>query len=253
MRFRFALFLILAAAQAQAQEDALPTLSVMADTALSLPMAAIARAYARDSGTAVALGFTDDPARGNLGTEGSNTDALVTMRSRWLEEVRQQGLADIHSETVVAAGRLVLVGPIDAPDVRLAEDIPSGRLVSRLGTEAVVAVGNPETFPEGGFAREAVKRLGGSADMEPYMLYTKDREQMLEMVRENNAYAIVLGGSARAWGLHVVDAFPASSHQPIEYRAVALAGERMDEARRFLSYLRSRAAKEIFAAYGMGL
>src|SRR5205814_1802740 len=95
-----------------------------------------------------------------------------------------------------------------------------------------------------------LRHLKADADLEEYTLYLTQRRQIYRMIR-GGAYGILLASDAHAHELNVLDLLPADAHAPILYQAVVLAGENMDQARRFLEYLKSREAAIIFANYGL--
>lgn len=234
-------------------DEALPGVSVLADPSLALPLNDIAQQYARDSGVVVTLSFSANLEKSNIISEGAGVDVLITAKPAWLDQLRQQGVMDIHSETAVAGNRLAFVSPDpQAPPMRLTEELRGVRFVPRM-KYPIIAVGSPETMVEGVYTRTALRHLDKEGDLEPVVLYVKERDRLYEMIRESKGYAILFLTDARSRGMNVIDVLPDTSHEPILYRSVALAGENMDEARRFIGYLRSPAAQGIFAARGFYL
>lgn len=249
-RLLIACLALLAPAAASAQET-LPSLAVMADASLSLPLAEITRNYARARRSAVALGMVDAQEGARLIAEGATADVLITARDSWLEQLRQQGLVDIYSEAQVTRGNLVLVSPpgVQLP-LSLESGFPTGPLLLAMGTDPLFIVPHPETLPEGGAAREALRKMEADADLEPYTVYLRSRRQIERQVREQRAYGLMLGSEAKRLGMRVIADMPQRAYTPILYRSVVLAGEKMAEARKFTEYLKSPEAQEVFIAYG---
>lgn len=240
----------LAAHAATPVEEAVPAVSVLAESALAPAMAEAAREYSRSNGVAVTLAFFETQTSQNILAEGAGTDVLITVKSPWISELRQQGVVDIHSETALAENRLAFVSPEETPlPAPFADEVRSGRLVAWMRYPVIVAA-NPETLAEGAATRAGLRALDKAADLEPYVLYLKRREDMVEMVRESKAYGFFLESDARAKGFFIAGIFPENSHDPIRYRAVALAGENMDQGRKLIAWLKSPAGQAVFAAHG---
>ncbi len=236
-----------------APAHALRSVSVMADSSLSVAVAHIARNYARDKGVAVNTSYLSAKAQQTQITEGEAVDILITPMDKWIDELKTQGLVDIYSETPVARGQLALVGPAESPLEKrtITDSLPVAQLIWQMQGEQEFVIGNPETLPEAAFSKEALRSLGAAADLEPYTLYIKQRDQMYQMVASHDAYGIFLYSSALGRpGMRTIGMIPPAAHRPIQYYAVVIAGENMDEARKFLNYLKSPDARRVFLQTG---
>ena len=112
-------------------------------------------------------------------------------------------------------------------------------------------VGNPGTLMVGVYGKEALRNLHAADDLEPYTLYIKQLDQMFEMVTKQQAYGIFFYSSTISHpGLRVLDLLPEKSYQPIHYYAVVVAGDNMNEARKFLEYLKSPDARKVLRENG---
>ncbi len=243
---------ILAFALCASPALALPSVNIMADSSLSIAITEIARDYSRDHGVAVNTSYSASKLQQEQITAGEPADILITPIERWIEELKTQGVVDVHSQMPVARGKLALVGPVDSPlTFKLSQGFPVAQLIWQIGVEPGFVIGNPETLPEGSYAREAMRNLGASSDMEPYTLYIKQLGQMFEMINTHKAYGIFLYSSVLGRpDVRILDTFPEDSHRPIQYHAVVIAGENMDEARRFLDYLKTADARRTLAEKG---
>lgn len=241
----------LPAAPARAQ-DALPSLVVSADSTLGLPLAYIVRAYARERQVAVALSLTGTESISNRNPEGSSADVLITANTARLAELKQQGLVDVYSETPIVVDHLALVGPdgLRLP-VNFARGFPTGPLLLAAGHEPVFVLGFPQVLPEAEPSREALHKLGADADLEPYTVYLKDRRQMHDAVHNQRAFGIMLATDAVQHNMNILGMIPDNTHAPVDYRSVVLAGDNMDEARRFVEFLKSDEARSAFSQFGL--
>jgi molybdate transport system substrate-binding protein len=155
----------------------------------------------------------------------------------------------------VARNRLALVGPADSPlQVALLKKFPTAALINQMGGEQAFVVGNPETLMAGIYGKEALRKLNVADDLEPYTLYIRQMDEMFDMVLRQHAYGIFLYSSTiNQAGLRVLDVLPENSHRPIAYYAVVIAGDNMNEARKFLEYLKTADAKKIFRENGFSV
>lgn len=256
MKFFLTFLLMLAALAPQAahaQEAAIPSIAVLADNSLTEPLAELARAYTRESQIAVVLSPAGPQEENRQIAEGAAADVLITAKKGLIESLRQQGLVDVYSETAITSDTLVLAGPPDSPlEADLRKGFPTPQLIGLKGQELVLVLGNPETLVEGSFAREALRRMDADADMESYILYPKLRRQLYSAINTQGAYGILLGSNAHQQGMHVIDAMPDDTYTPILYKAEVLASENMNEARKFVAFLKGATARKIFEAYGFG-
>ena len=122
-----------------------------------------------------------------------------------------------------------------------------------MGGEQAFIVGNPEALPVGIYGKEALRNMDAAADLEPYTLYVKRRDQMLEMAASRDYGVFFYSTLAGRPGIRVIDLFPESSYRPIQYYAVVIAGDNMNEARKFLDYLKSAEAKQVLKQNGFGV
>ena len=230
---------------------ALPSVNVMADGDLGVAMARIARNYSTERQVAVNASFTAQAAQAVQISEGGAADILITPKLSWIEQLKTQGLVDIHSQATIAGNRLALVGPDDSAIRPAGNVFPTAALINALAGELAFVVGNPETLGVGVSGKEALRNLGVAGDLEPYTLYLKQADQMDDMVAKQHAYGIFYTSAATGKeGMRVIGLLPPESYHPVEYYAVVIAGENMNEARRFLEYLKSPAAKGVLRGDG---
>ncbi|MBY0407081.1 MAG: molybdate ABC transporter substrate-binding protein [Rickettsiales bacterium] len=212
----------------------------------------IARNYAREHNVVTNTAFTASTRQEQEIKEGGSADVLITPKLPWIETMKTQGLVDVYSQIKVAKNRVALVGPLDSP-LRLRDDdgFPATPLIREMAGEQLFMVGNPETLLEGVYGKEALRNLEVSEDLGEYTLYVKHLDEMFDMVRKNRAYGIFFYSStASRDGVRVLQLLPESSHHPIEYYGVAIAGENMDEARKFLDYLKTSSARRVLRENG---
>lgn len=230
----------------------LPTVTVMADHSLSLAVAEIARNYSRSKQAVVNSSFVPQKIQQEQISEGAAADILITSKEGWIDELKLQGLIDIHSQTRFARDRLVLIGSTESNIVSLGSGrFPTVDIMKSGNGEPIFILGNPESLMEGVYAKEAMRSLGASDDLEPYTLYVKRLDEMLDMVVKQQAFGVCFYSSTVGRvDLKIIDILPESAHKPIVYNAVVIASDNMDEARKFLEYLKSTEVRKLLPKYG---
>ena len=117
---------------------------------------------------------------------------------------------------------------------------------------AALALANPAHAPYGAAAREFLERRGLWKAVEPKVVYGENVRQALQFAESGNADAAIT-----AWSL-VFDRggvlLPDRDHAPIRQAGGVVTGRpHVAEARRFLEYLASPAARKILEAHGFGV
>lgn len=238
---------------AQAAVPALPTVTVMADHSIGLAVTEIARNYSRDKQAVVNSSFAPQKIQQAQISEGAAADILITSKATWIDELKLQGLVDIHSQTRLASDRLVLIGSPQTKVVSLGVGrFPTVSILSESNGEPMFFLGNPETLMEGIYAKEALRNYGVAGDLEPYTLYVRSLGQMFEAVVNQQAFGICFYSSVfQRDDIKIIDKIPESAHEPIVYYAVVIASDNMNEARNFLEYLKTREVQDTLKKYGL--
>jgi molybdate transport system substrate-binding protein len=235
-----------------AKAFALESVSVLADGNLRAVISQIGRSYSRDFNIIVNTSFAPVAVQETQISEGAAADILITPRVSWIEDLKMRGLVDVYSQTAFTRDQLALVGPAGSQiDANLKNRFPVAEIIRMIDYEPLFVMANPETLPEGGIAKEAMRAIDAADYMEPYTVYLKQRDEMLEMVNKSDAYGVFLYSSIRHYpGIKLLDVFPESTHKPFDYYAVVIAGDNMDGARKFIEYLKTPPAQAIFKKNG---
>ncbi len=234
---------------------AITSINILADNTMGVAMTQIARNYSREKQVVVNASFATEKAQETQISEGGAADILITPKLAWIEQLKTQGLVDIYSQVSIASNRLALAGPVDSPIVlKKTDPFPVAALITAMAGEQAFLVGNPETLTVGTYGKEALRTLAVNDDLEPYTLYIKESRQMDEMVQKQHAYGIFYSSSVyRKEGMRTIQLLPKESHHPISYYAVVIAGENMNEARKFLDYLKSPPTRKLLRDNGFAV
>jgi molybdate transport system substrate-binding protein len=236
---------------ASSRGDGAKPLTVYAAASLTDALGEIAAAYTQARGRPVRLSFAATSVLARQIEAGAQADAFVSADRAWLDYLEQRGRLVPGTRTNVAGNALVLIAPADSP-VSLAIG-PGVRLRAALG-DGRLALADPESVPAGRYARAALETFGAWPQVASRVAAADDVRRALAFVARGEApLGIVYATDAmREPRVRVVARFPATSHPPIEYPAAALRDGDAEGAR-FVDYLRSPVAAEIFTRYGFTL
>jgi len=144
---------------------------------------------------------------------------------------------------------IVLIAPKDSKIDHVT--IASGFDLAALAGDGKIATGDVKSVPVGKYAKAALEKLGAWQAAEPkFAMADSVRAALTLVARGEAALGIVYATDAKVEpGVKVVGTFPADSHPPIIY-PVAATTTAKPEAKDYLDYLHSSAAKAVLEKYG---
>ncbi len=147
---------------------------------------------------------------------------------------------------------LVVVAPKTASLDKLA--LEADAFAAALANSKL-ATGEVKTVPAGRYAKELLTKLKLWDVVEPKLAMTDNVRAALEFVaRGEAALGIVYATDAVSESrVKVVAKFPDDSHAPIVYPIAITAGSKNPDAEKFVAFLHSPAATELFEAQGFEL
>src|SRR5665213_3116019 len=145
---------------------------------------------------------------------------------------------------------IVLIGQTSAHPAPVA--IKPGFDLKGLLKDGRLAMADPSAVPAGKYGKEALQTLGVWDSVKDKVASAENvRGALLFVDRGETPYGIVYATDAAAdKKVTIVGAFPADSHKPIIYPIALTATSRDAEARKFLTFLESPAAKPAFVRQG---
>ena len=174
--------------------------------------------------------------------KGASADVFISASPKQVDMLAERALVLTESRYDVLTNRLVLVAHTSSPLKNLTSDG-----ISRI------AIGQPEIVPAGTYAKEALITLGIWDALQPKLIYGVDVRATLAYITAGNVdVAIVYQTDATLRrDVKVLYQFSAETHAPIVYPAVVMKGSRQKRhAQRFINYLKSVRATQIFKRHG---
>lgn len=231
------------------------SISLMADASLIVPISLIARDFSRIYHVPVALDFGSPKEQVEKIQQGADANVFIASQPSWIKALQNQGMIDIYSRTNIASNQLALTADRKTPRINTQKNIKSAiRNALPIGDEEFkFGFADASLLSEGGYIIEAMTMLGLEKDLKMHYSLFKDMDSMAHAVENFGFYGAMYHSDTYLHPkLHAITVLSKELHSPILYQAVVVAGEHMNEARRFVAYLTSDAAQRVFQRYGFG-
>jgi molybdate transport system substrate-binding protein len=226
------------------------TLFVAAAASLSGVAPRLAEAYRQDSGSVVRFNFAGSNTLARQIVEGARVDVFLSADEAQMDVVERAGRVVPGTRRPFAGNRLVVVVSARVEDaVQSPRDLAGARF-------ARVAMGDPAAVPAGVYARRWLEAAGVWNQVAPKVVPLPSSPSVLAAVNEGRAevgivYASdVAAHAAPAPGVRVALEVPRGDAPRIVYPAAAISGGRVEAARRFLAFLQTPAARQLFEHAG---
>ena len=225
-----------------------PTLLVFAAASLTDALGEADRVFSAETHVAVKTSYAASSVLAKQIEAGAHADVFVSADREWMDYLEKRGLLRAGTRRDVLGNALVLIAPADstvqlkiAPGFALVAALRDGRLASA----------DPDSVPAGLYARAALTKLGVWDEVAPHLARAENvRAALAYVARGETPLGIVYQTDALAdKHVRVVDVFPADTHPPIIYPAAVTAVGR-PKAARYLDFLRSESARQVFVRYG---
>jgi molybdate transport system substrate-binding protein len=239
----WALLLVLAPLPAFAAD-----VTVFGAASLAEALKEIATTYEKQSGKQVAVSLAASSALARQIEASGGADIFISADLDWMDYLDDKGLIQHATRANLLGNKLVLVAGKDvstniniAPHFDLLGALKGGRL----------AIADPDSVPAGKYGRTALTSLGVWNSVVNRLVNAENVRVALAYVARGEApLGIVYETDAKAdKNVRVAGVFPENTHPPILYPA-ALVKDAKPEARAFLAYLSSPAARAVFEKNG---
>ena len=206
-------------------------------------------AFTRQTGMKVTASYAASSALMKQIEAGAPADVFVSADLDWMDYGSQKKLIKDDTRVHLLGNRLVLIAPKDAKLGPVT--VARGLDLAALGGDGRIVTGDVRAVPAGKYAKAALESLGMWPAVERKMAMAENVRAALVLVARGEApLGIVYETDAKVEpGVKIIGAFPAGSHAPIVYPVAATAAGK-PQAARYIAFLRSQEAKEIFERYG---
>jgi molybdate transport system substrate-binding protein len=225
------------------------SLTVFAAASMKNALDDIDAAYTAKSGVKIAASYAASSALAKQIEQGAPADIFLSADTDWMDYTTAKKAIDEPTRVNLLGNSIVLIAPKDSKVDNVA--IGSGFDLAKLAGDGKIATADVKSVPVGKYAKASLEKLGAWTAAEPKFAMTENVRAALALVaRGEVALGIVYSTDAKVEpGVKIVGTFPADSHPPIIY-PVAATTTAKSEAKAYLDYLHSQAAKTVLEKYG---
>ena len=220
---------------------------VFAAASLTDALKEIAASWEIAGGESVVFNFAASSLLARQIREGAPADLFLSADEAQMDGLERAGLVVPGTRRSVLSNTLVVVVPADST-LRIASE----RDLAGKGVERI-ALAEPTSVPVGVYSKKFFERVGIWDALAPKVVPTENARATLAAVESGNVDAGIVYRTDAAISKHVRIAFeiPAAMGPAISYPFALVKGApRETEARRFLAYIGSPAARAVFVRYG---
>jgi molybdate transport system substrate-binding protein len=207
------------------------------------------KAYTAGTGKAVTVNYGGSSTLAKQIEQGAPADIFFSADLDWMKDLHDKNLTVADTEKPLLGNQIVLVAPKDS--TAAATIAPGFDLAGLLGG-GKLAMANVDSVPAGKYGKAALVKLGLWDSVSANVVQSDNVRAALAFVAKGEApLGIVYQTDANAEpGVKVIGTFPTDSHPPIVYPLALLSASTNPDAKAFLDWLESDAAKPSFTAQG---
>lgn len=247
MKNRWTGFLAVALLALAAGPLAAAELNVSAAASLTDALQEIKANYEKSGGDTIVLNLGASSTLARQIQEGAPADLFLSADEAKMDQLEKRGLVLAGTRRSVLSNTLVVVVPLDsALRISSPADLAGPRI-------RVLALAEPQSVPAGIYAKEYLRKLKLWDKVIDRVVPTENVRTALAAVEEGNAEAGIVYKTDAGISKKVRIAYevPLAAGPKISYPfAVLKESKRQESARKFLAYLESPAALEVFRKYG---
>lgn len=225
--------------------------TVFAAASMTNALTEVGRVYHDKTGVDVRLSFASSSTLARQIGAGAPAQIYVSADERWMDYLAKRHLIETASRVSPIGNSLVLIAPVDSALNHVAIG-PDFHLLSLLGADGRLAVGDPDHVPAGIYAKDALQNLGVWKAVEPRLALADNVRSALALVElgEVPLGIVYSTDAAISKKVKVVGVFPAKSHTPIRYPFAIVAGRRSPTVDALFAFMTGKQGLAILQRYG---
>jgi molybdate transport system substrate-binding protein len=222
---------------------------VFAAASLKNALDDVAAQWQRDSGKKVTISYAASNMLIKQIEQGAPADIFVSADLDWMDYGQQKDLIKPDTRSNLLGNRLVLVAPKDS---NLGTTIAPGFNLAALLKDGRLAMASVDAVPAGKYGKAALEKLGAWDGVKDKVAQAENVRATLLLVSRGEApLGIVYQTDAAADpGVKIIGTFPENSHPPIIYPIALTKTSTNADAKAFLAYVHSPAARAAFEKQG---
>ena len=231
---------------AQAQDNGL---TVFAAASMKNALDEVDAAYTAKTGVKISASYAASSTLAKQIEQGAPADVFVSADTDWMDYAIAKKSINEPTRINLLGNSIVLIAPKDSSVANVT--IGQGFDLAKLAGAGKIATGDVSSVPVGKYAKAALEKLGAWDAAAPKFAMAESVRAALTLVaRQEAVLGIVYATDAKVEpGVKIISTFPADSHPPIIYPVAATVSAK-PEAKDYVAFLHSSAAKAIFEKYG---
>ena len=228
-------------------EDAGPV--VFAAASLKNALDEINAAWKAETGKSATISYAASSALAKQVEGGAPADIFFSADLTWMDYLAEKKLIATDTRAELLGNSIVLVAPKDSA---AAITIEKGFDLKTLLGDGKLAMGAVDSVPAGKYGKAALEKLGAWSGVKDQVAQADNvRAALLLVSRAEAPLGIVYKTDAAADPeVKVVGTFPADSHPAIIYPVALTTESKSEDAKAFLDYIKTDAAKALFEKQG---
>lgn len=254
MRYLIAFLLLFSTASFAAKDAGQPknidSVTVLASSSMTVPIAETSKLYSRNYNVDVNAVFESSTELYNKIEDGDPADIIVTPDKNLLAQLKEHGLIDSTSKIIIAGNHLVIV---TAKDMKFVTDKTDAKdILNEIYNKTIMTISDTNTTSLGFFTRQALQKMGLWQKFERRVQLGPTSSKTTDLIIKGQSAGVVYATDAELYKdkINLLATIPDTMHDPVEYYAAVVVGDNMDKARKYLEYLSSDEAKQIFKMRG---
>ena len=181
---------------------------------------------------------------------GAPADVYISADQKWMDYLAEKKCIDTATPFSLLANTIVVIAP-SSTGLAPFELVPGYDLKGLL-KEAHLAMGDPDHVPAGRYGKAALVKLNIWPDVEPLVARAATVRAALALVERNEAPLGIVYATDAAISkkVTVIGQIPDAYQPSISYPVAIVAGKKTPAAEKFVAFLKSDQAREVFTRAG---
>ncbi len=221
--------------------------TVFAAASLTDALTAIAANYEKQSDDKIIFNFAPSSTLARQIEEGAPADIFFSADEAHMNRIAEKGLVDVATRKSILGNSLVVVVPNNSTlEIKSAGDLTNAAIKQ-------IALADPKAVPAGVYAKAWLQKLQLWRAVQPKVIPTENVRAALAAVASGNVDAGVVYKTDAAISRRVIITYevPRADGPDINYpMALVKDSPQPEAAKKFLNYLSSKEAGQVFVRYG---
>jgi len=225
--------------------------TVFAENNMAYPLVKLTRIYSKDAKSAVSIDFNYSFELIENIDAGEPADVFISSHPEWIKTLKNKGLVDVYNVVNLAKDKLLLVTSknnrkIEIEKINKSADINS--ILKQINKQNIPLIVDSEYTSLGLYTEDIIKKAK-VRNQKIFRKFSEDKKSIIDFINENDEYCgIVLASSVKYEDEIMV--LKEIADEEINYQALVIAGDNMNQARDFLKFAQSAKAKKVLMQSG---